>query len=136
MKLENITSYILQGISLKNGFFKPKLWNFTTRIHYENIVNYLEHLKCSHRSIICSKCIVLQVPFCEERSDQLVRVASFRSDFLQNPYFSKKQSDEKLYFQITLFQVSAIFKQNQCQCDWNEIMQISLNLWKCHHFWF
>ena len=33
-------------------------------------------------------CVVLQVPFCEEKSVQLVRVASFRSDFLQNPYFS------------------------------------------------
>ena len=32
-------------------------------------------------------CIVLQVPFCEEKSVQLVRVAFFRSDFLQNPYF-------------------------------------------------
>ena len=30
----------------------------------------------------------IQVPFCEEKSVQLVRVAFFRSDFLQNPYFS------------------------------------------------
>ena len=29
-----------------------------------------------------------QVPFCEEKSVQLVRVKFFRSDFLQNPYFS------------------------------------------------
>ena len=29
----------------------------------------------------------MQVPFCEEKSVQLVRVAFFRSDFLQNPYF-------------------------------------------------
>ena len=28
------------------------------------------------------------VPFCDEKSVQLVRVVSFRSDFLQNPYFS------------------------------------------------
>ena len=30
----------------------------------------------------------IQVPFCEEKSVQLVRVAFFRSDFLQNPYYS------------------------------------------------
>ena len=33
-------------------------------------------------------CIVLQLPFREEKSVQLVRVAFFRSDFLQNPYFN------------------------------------------------
>ena len=32
----------------------------------------------------------IQVPFCEGKSVQLVRVAFFRSDFLQNPYFSRK----------------------------------------------
>ena len=32
--------------------------------------------------------VVLQVPLCEEKSVQLVRVAFFQSDFLQNPYFS------------------------------------------------
>ena len=30
---------------------------------------------------------VSKVPSCDEKSVQLVRVASFRSDFLQNPYF-------------------------------------------------
>ena len=30
----------------------------------------------------------MQVPFCEDKSVQLFRVAFFRSDFLQNPYFS------------------------------------------------
>ena len=30
---------------------------------------------------------LLQVPFCEEKSVQLFRVAFFRRDFLQNPYF-------------------------------------------------
>ena len=29
----------------------------------------------------------IQVPFCEEKSVQLVRVAFFQSDFLQNAYF-------------------------------------------------
>ena len=29
-----------------------------------------------------------QVPFCDEKSVQLVRVASSRSNFLQNPYFN------------------------------------------------
>ena len=33
---------------------------------------------------------ILQVPFCEEKSVQLVRLAFFRSDFLQNPYFSEQ----------------------------------------------
>ena len=31
---------------------------------------------------------LVEVPFCEEKSVQLFRVAFFRSDFLQNPYFS------------------------------------------------
>ena len=31
---------------------------------------------------------LLQVPFCEDESVQLFRVAFFRSDFFQNPYFS------------------------------------------------
>ena len=35
----------------------------------------------------------LQVPFCDEKSVQLVRVASFRSDFLQNPYFSHRVNE-------------------------------------------
>ena len=32
---------------------------------------------------------VKQVPYCEEKSVQLVKVAFFRSDFLQNPYFKE-----------------------------------------------
>ena len=32
--------------------------------------------------------VVLEVPQSEEKSVQLVRGSSFRSDFLQNPYFS------------------------------------------------
>ena len=39
-----------------------------------------------HKKVLT--CIVLQVPFCEEKSVQLVRVAFFRSDFLQNQYFN------------------------------------------------
>ena len=35
----------------------------------------------------CKKYTV-QVPFCEDKSVQLLRVAFFQSDFLQNPYFS------------------------------------------------
>ena len=30
----------------------------------------------------------IQAPFCEEKSVQIVKVAFFQSDFLQNPYFS------------------------------------------------
>ena len=37
---------------------------------------------------------LLQVPFCEDESVQLFRVAFFRSDFLQNPYFSDLKSLE------------------------------------------
>jgi hypothetical protein len=33
----------------------------------------------------------IQVPICGEKSVQLVRVAFFRSDFLQNSYFHKKE---------------------------------------------
>ena len=32
--------------------------------------------------------LLLQLPFCEDESVQLFRVAFWRSDFLQNPYFS------------------------------------------------
>ena len=38
-----------------------------------------------HKKVPVYSCIVLQVPFCDV---QLVRVAFFRSDFLQNPYFN------------------------------------------------
>ena len=37
-------------------------------------------------SVLSDKKVPL--PFCEEKSVQLFRVAFFRSDFLQNPYFS------------------------------------------------
>ena len=47
-----------------------------------------EHLVPEKCGCGCIALQVLQVPFCEEKSVQLVRVASFRSDFLQNPYFS------------------------------------------------
>ena len=36
--------------------------------------------------------VVLQVPFCDEKNVQLVRVASFRGDFLQNQYFNSSLS--------------------------------------------
>jgi hypothetical protein len=39
------------------------------------------------KKIICYDSL-LQVPFCEDESVQLFRVAFFRTDFLQNPYFS------------------------------------------------
>jgi hypothetical protein len=37
--------------------------------------------------IVCYD-LLLQVPFCEDESVQLFRVAFCRSDFLQNPYFN------------------------------------------------
>ena len=37
--------------------------------------------------IICYD-LLLQVPLCEDESVQLFRVAFFRIDFFQNPYFS------------------------------------------------
>ena len=36
--------------------------------------------------------LLLQVPFCEDESAQLFRVAFCRSDFLQNPYFNARFS--------------------------------------------
>ena len=33
--------------------------------------------------------VFVQVLFCEDKSVQLLRVAVFQSDFLQNPYFSE-----------------------------------------------
>ena len=43
-----------------------------------------------NHKIIFFKCYdsLLQVPFCEDESVQLFRVAFFRSDFFQNPYFN------------------------------------------------
>ena len=35
---------------------------------------------------------LVQVPFCEEKSVQLFRVAFFQKDFLQNPYFSESKN--------------------------------------------
>ena len=81
----------LQGIWWQNVFFK-----LTIRIHYENIVNYLELLKCSHRSIICSKCIALKRSWYELNTHVEDTKSLNRALFI-----SKKRSDEKLYFQIT-----------------------------------
>ena len=39
---------------------------------------------------------LVQIPFCEEKSVQLVRVASFQSDFLQNLYFRKSTFCQKV----------------------------------------
>ena len=45
-------------------------------------------LRAENIALNCGFCKKsLQVPFCEEKSVQLVRVAFFRSDILQNPYF-------------------------------------------------
>ena len=45
-------------------------------------------LRAENIALNCGFCKKsLQVPFCEEKSVQLVRVAFFRSDFLQNSYF-------------------------------------------------
>ena len=41
------------------------------------------------KKIVCYDSL-LQVPFCEDESVQLFRIAFFRSDFLQNPYFRVK----------------------------------------------
>ena len=50
-------------------------------------------LRAENIALNCGFCKKsLQVPFCEEKSVQLVRVAFFRSDFLQNPYFSGFQN--------------------------------------------
>ena len=47
-------------------------------------------LRAKNIALNCGFCKKsLQVPFCEEKSVQLVRVAFFRSDFLQNPYLNR-----------------------------------------------
>ena len=43
---------------------------------------------CNLRSFLNREFTVLQAPFCDEKSVQLVRGASFRSDFSSNLYFS------------------------------------------------
>ena len=48
-------------------------------------------LRAENIALNCGFCKKsLQVPFCEEKSVQLVRVAFFRSDFLQNKYFKNQ----------------------------------------------
>ena len=47
-------------------------------------------LRAENIALNCGFCKKsLQVPFGEEKSVQLFRVAFFRSDFLQNPYFNR-----------------------------------------------
>ena len=48
--------------------------------------------------------VVLQVPFCDEKNVQLVRVASYRSDFLQNPYFRLSQENNDAYKRSCTFE--------------------------------
>ena len=45
---------------------------------------------------------LIQVPFCEDESVQLFRVAFFRRDFFQNPYFSSS-CFTPLHFKISTF---------------------------------
>ena len=45
-------------------------------------------------------CSNVKLPFCEEKSVQLVRVAFFRSDFLQNPYFRISHSNKAINVEI------------------------------------
>ena len=50
------------------------------------------------RSVVST---LVQVPFCEDESVQLFRVAFFRSDFLQNSYFSTLvQINCKIHFYL------------------------------------
>ena len=57
---------------------------------------------------------ILQVPFCEEKSVQLVRLAFFRSDFLQNPYFSNKKCS--LNLGSMLFRRKGFYEVRRGQC--------------------
>ena len=50
---------------------------------------------------------VIRSHFCDEKSVQLVRGASFRSDFLQNPYFSGTLVDKCIWYPKT---ISSMFK--------------------------
>ena len=52
-------------------------------------------LRAENIALNCGFCKKsLQVPFGEEKSVQLFRVAFFRSNFIQNPYFSNVTSTE------------------------------------------
>ena len=48
---------------------------------------------------------VVQVPFCEDESVQLFRVAFFQSDFLQNPYFSLRRLQATPPLQTSLLEI-------------------------------
>ena len=53
-----------------------QLWLVEHLFHHKRVPVVLQVAFCDEKTL------VLQVPFCDEKSVQLVRVASFQSDFL------------------------------------------------------
>ena len=64
----------------------------------------------------------IQEPFCEETSVQLVRIAIFRSHFLQNPYFNDQNS---LLFLLKSFKPQ-ILPSNRLNYSLNSLEMIPL----------
>ena len=54
---------------------------------------------------------LLQVPFCKDESVQLFRVAFFRRDFFQNPFFSKYVKNCNIFGQILNIWVKLILRK-------------------------
>ena len=64
-----------------------------------------------------------------QKSVQLVRVSSFRSDFLQNPYFKKYWlylSFHIIFLKISIQSLSGISVSNQLKFSWP--------IWNCEHY--
>ena len=69
---------------VKSPFEKLQLWIVEQFHLHKKLPAVMNH------NMIFFKCYdsLLQVPFCEEKTVQLFRVAFFRRDFFRNPYFS------------------------------------------------
>ena len=68
----------------RSQFGKMQLW-IVDHFHLHKKVPVL--MNHNIWKIVCYD-LLLQVPFCEDESFQLFRVAFFRRDFFQNPYFN------------------------------------------------
>ena len=72
---------------------------------------------------------LVQVPFCEDESVQLFRVAFFQSDFLQNPYFSCRDNNSPIYQLFVLCTASQIIVEDFAKlCCLLRIYEINFNL--------
>ena len=115
----NFTSTHLNSFVLEHGDFKTKQLRSVLNLNYLCCKKSLrKNATLNSWTLFSSQrgtCIVLQVPSCFlwKKRVQLFRVAFFRSDFLQNPYFGKITSTELmlqwLWLDITICNIIDVF---------------------------